>query len=697
MLSKAPLLRCLVPLSIGIVIADNATLPLWAVIAMLNVAIAALVATEWWMAKSPVRAIRLSYLPTTVLIIVCALVGVFTTVLHSTNPMPAEAISGKAITCRVEQITHRESSTELLAALIAPDDTRDSTESSIGDASGSFSHQSIQLFLDHRNFSLTEGDIIALSAHFRPITNLGNPEEFDYRTFMARRGCFLTASISEKNYHIVGHTYDFFSHSLHARRHLVNLLLNSSLSVEAKQLICTAVVGDASIIDDDTRATFSQAGIAHMLAISGLHTGIILTLLSLILRPLDRLRLRPLRWVVTIAAMAGFLFVTGMSASAVRATIMAATAIAAFAWQRDGSELNSLCLAAILILTFSPMSLFSVGFQLSFAAVAAILMLSGKINIVSRRRTVIYSIVSWIVATLIANVGCAVISAHYFHTLPLLSIISNIFVIPILPFFVAVSLIAILALSLGVEFAEVNLLLEWLTSFINGTAQAATQLPFAYIDNLHVSQPVVVLYYLAFALAVAFVYHRRFATGIGFLAICAAIMLWIAAETALTPRQGFVILNNRHSTPLLSFSHSTGRLWCTDSQWSEADFRKSYSNLLAKYHISSVNIPSDYPGDSLTAASSAAVICRKRIVMATHTDMRYLSASKPVACDYLIITNRYYGNIADLLRTFSPKTIVLSGALFNDRRERIAQELPSLPDSIAIHDIATQGAIAVTK
>ena len=83
--------------------------------------------------------------------------------------------------------------------------------------------------------------------------------------------------------------------------------------------------------------------------------------------------------------------------------------------------------------------------------------------------------------------------------------------------------------------------------------------------------------------------------------------------------------------------------------------------------------------------------------MASHTDMRYLRASKPVACDYLIITNRYYGNIADLLHTFSPKTVVLSGALFTDRRDRIAQELPLLPDSIAIHDIATQGAIVVTE
>lgn len=118
MLAKAPLLRCLVPFAIGIFIADKATLPQWAVIAMLSVAIAALAATEWWVAKSPARAIRLSYLPTSVLIIVCAFAGVFTTVLHSTEPIPAEAISGKAITCRIERITHRESSTELTATLI---------------------------------------------------------------------------------------------------------------------------------------------------------------------------------------------------------------------------------------------------------------------------------------------------------------------------------------------------------------------------------------------------------------------------------------------------------------------------------------------------------------------------------------------------------------------------------------------------
>ena len=118
MLSKAPLLRCLVPLSIGIIIADYATLPLWTVIAMLGVALLLLIVAEWWVAKSPVRAIRLSYLPTTVLIVVCALVGIFTAVLHSTVPISTEAISGKAITCRIERITHRESSTELTATLL---------------------------------------------------------------------------------------------------------------------------------------------------------------------------------------------------------------------------------------------------------------------------------------------------------------------------------------------------------------------------------------------------------------------------------------------------------------------------------------------------------------------------------------------------------------------------------------------------
>ena len=118
MLSKAPLLRCLVPLSIGIIIADYATLPLWTVIAMLGVALLLLIVAEWWVAKSPVRAIRLSYLPTTVLIVVCALVGIFTAVLHSTVPISAEAISGKAITCRIEQISHRESSTEPTATLL---------------------------------------------------------------------------------------------------------------------------------------------------------------------------------------------------------------------------------------------------------------------------------------------------------------------------------------------------------------------------------------------------------------------------------------------------------------------------------------------------------------------------------------------------------------------------------------------------
>lgn len=669
MLHRVPLLRCLLPLAIGIFIADSVAMPLWTVVALLCTVLAALLFAEWFVSRSPKRAMHLSFLPTSLLLLLCTLVGALSVSIHRPASVAAQSLSDKPATCRIERITDRESSTELIAKETA-------------------SGVLLQIFLDHKNYSLTEGDVITFSARFHEIANLGNPEEFDYRTFMMRRGCTLSTSLGSDEYRTIRHTEDFNSLSLHARRRLVNLVINSSLSVHAKRLVCTAVLGDASFADSTTRNAFSRAGIAHMLAISGLHTGIILALLTLLLRPLDFMRLRKVRWLVTVIALFSYIFVTGMSASAVRAAIMAATAIAALAWQRDGSPLNSLCLAAILILVFTPIALFDVGFQLSFAAVTAILLLAARLNVMSQRRRIAFTVISWILATLIANLGCALLSAHYFHTLPLLSILSNLIVIPILPLFVAIALAAILCLSFGIELIELHTLLEWLTSFINGTAHAASHLPFAYIDNIHISMPVIVIYYAAFALAVSFIYSRRIRDAIGFLTVGTVLVMWIAIEAAMVPRSGLFILNSHNSTPLLYFSGGNGQLWCADREWTPDEFTDAFQGLLAKYRINHITIAVNPP-------ESAAVMCHRRIVMAASTSMRYQRAAKPVRCDYLVVTNRYYGNISDLLHTYEPSMIVLSGALFDNCRDRYAVELASLPRSIRVHDIATSGAVVV--
>lgn len=687
-LSPVPLLRCLAPLAAGIVVAHYCEMQLWSVVLLGCAGAAALAVAEWAVTRSPARAVRMAWIPSLLLLLLCASVGMLTTVLHRSEPVPPEALSGKVLKCRVEGITCRDIATELIASVSAIGHTT-GNEALLGTR--------VHLFLDHQVFSLSEGDVLLLQAHFELIANMGNPCEFDYRTYMARRGCFLTASLTERDYRITPcHNDDFFSLSLHARRSLVNLVLNSSLSVDAKHLVCIAILGDTSMISARTRTTFSHAGIAHTLAISGLHTGIIFALLSLLLSPLDRLRLRPLRYALTVAAMAAFLFVTGMSASAVRATIMACMAIIATASQRTGSSLNALCLAAILILAFSPMTIFNVGFQLSFAAVAAILLLASKLNRVSQRRRLAFTLVSWILVTLIANLGCAVISAYYFHTLPLLSVCANLVVVPLLPLFVATGLVAILGLSLGVQLTEVNYLLEWLVSLFHSTASTASQLPFGYIDNLYVPLPTVLLYYLAFALAVACVYRRSFASFMGFLAACIAIAASMAVEASMTPREGLVALNSRNSTPVLHFAGGHATVWCTDRTLTVEEIRAAYAPFLAKHRINEISIaPSGPPATSPTqmALSASRVMCGKRIVMASSTPMRYLRAGQPIACDYLIVTSRYYGPVADLLHAFAPKTIVISGALFSDRLPALNARLQALPQSIHVHMLSTAGAL----
>lgn len=681
MLNKAPLLRILAPMIAGIILSGMVGIPLWVSLSAFFIIAVAYVCTEIFIHRSPSRALSLSFVPTLLLSLSAVPIGAALESLNSNLFSDAASISGKVVCGRITHIKDNNNSTSLHLDLSADKQINDRCK--------------VSITLDHMNYLITEGDILSFKADLQPIRNLGNPEEFDYQLYMKRQGFLFCQTLKANDYRVVGHYDDIFSTSTHIQRKLTNAILNSGIDNRTKYLINTALLGDASYIEDETRQAFSEVGIAHVLAISGLHMGIILTIITLLLRPLDYINLRWLRIILSIVALLLFLFITGASPSATRATIMSVFVMVALLTHRESSSLNAICGSGIIILLISPNDIYNIGFQLSFLSVTMIVLLFQKLNFVSPRQRLAYSISSSLLTVILANVGCSVVSAYYFHTLPLLSALSNLIIVPLLPVYMGIAIFFMFFSLLGIDVHEVGNVINALTDLLYYIVDIFSRIPLSHIDGIYISPLTLVLYFMLVVIVICLIFRRKFVYILCSLGLIMAIAVSVCIERISMPNSGLVIFNDRAFTPFLYFDKHTGYLWHEDDGTTDMDyFTQRNKGFLSKYRISDIRPFSEYQHTSAIGFPFT-YICGKRLAIIASSKIKYYNSKNSVDVDFLIITKRYYGDISDLLKLIQPQLVVISGDLYPDTRSKYIDECKRL--KLEYYDVAEQGALCLME
>lgn len=236
--------------------------------------------------------------------------------------------------------------------------------------------------------SIGPGDRLRLHARLKAPPFQRNPADFDYGAYLRRRGIHgVVTADAEDPIHVVGHGRSaVWSHVAALRAGITHRIDRYVPGDEAQAVLRALLTGDRGHISDDTRRRFAATGLLHLLAISGLHVLLVGMVLYTLLRPvLMRIGLRwrgveCVRAAITLSVLCGFALLTGGRASVVRAVVMASLFIGGNVLQRRGHPLNTLGVAGIVILAAAPLSLFDAGFQLSFAAVGAIVTLNSRLQ-----------------------------------------------------------------------------------------------------------------------------------------------------------------------------------------------------------------------------------------------------------------------------------------------------------------------------
>ena len=269
---------------------------------------------------------------------------------------------------------------------------------------------------------------------------------------------------------------------LHQRSVLLQRLESSGLSDDQYAIVAAMALGDKSALTHELKDTYSKTGASHILALSGLHLGIIYALLSILV--VGR-RWQMITQVAIILSIWAFVFLVGMSASVVRSAVMLTVYALLALGHRRKMSVNTLAFTAIIMLLISPQALFDVGFQLSFMAVFCILLFVPLFyRPFSAEYLMTHRTVSWlwgmVAVSVAAQIGVAPLIAYYFGRFSCYFLLTNFIVIP--------AATAILYLSLGtLLIPSLGTILAYIVGMLNSTLLYIATLPGATIEGLHPS------------------------------------------------------------------------------------------------------------------------------------------------------------------------------------------------------------------
>ncbi len=296
--------------------------------------------------------------------------------------------------------------------------------------------------------NVQRGDRIRVTGRLKRVYGFHNPGGFNYERYLAFQKIWCRMWVSPKRMTILNHSDTVtFARRIDTRRHTLARLIDQSVSGESRPVLKALVIGDRSGISPSLREIFNRTGIGHLLAISGLHIGIVASVAFFLFKWLlsySRFLLRR-AWVGKFAAVLTFIPVlaygvmAGMSPSTQRAVGMVAVFLLAYLAGKLQDTLNTLAVAGIVILAVYPPAVFSISFQLSFAAAGFIILGMSRPwpkndpNI-SRPSPVLKKAAGLVAGTILAILGTLPLVMQTFNEVSLIGIAANLLAVPLVGF-----------------------------------------------------------------------------------------------------------------------------------------------------------------------------------------------------------------------------------------------------------------------
>jgi competence protein ComEC len=338
---------------------------------------------------------------------------------------------------------------------------------------------------------LQYGSQIIFNKPLQPIQNSGNPAALDYKRYCLFQNITNQGFLSGNDYIIAASTNkNFLRQFLFTTRDAALKTMQQNIHSPKELGIAEALlIGYRNDLDKDLVQAYSDTGVVHIIAISGMHIAIIYATLIWFFRLFKPSKLKKIiEPIIILAIIWMFTLIAGAAPSIARASVMFTCILIGKFINRNGNIYNTLAASAFILLVYNPFNLWDVGFQLSYAAVLSIVIFFRPINnIMYVQNKLLRKLWQLTSVTLAAQIFALPIVIYHFHQLPLMFLIGNLIAVPLSGFILYAELALFCFSWWHSAAAFIGFLIEYCIKFMNDFIQYMDRMSFSVLDGLHIS------------------------------------------------------------------------------------------------------------------------------------------------------------------------------------------------------------------
>ena len=565
---------------------------------------------------------------------------------------------------------------------------------------------------DSASVLLRTGDRIVFSPELSGIENKGNPEEFDYRKYLAYNMIFSSDYLAGDDWRLVDDEAVGFRPKLsRLRMKLVGLLRDFGLSDDELGVMSAMTMGYSDILSDEIRHAYSSAGAMHILAVSGLHVGIIYGIIVFLLSFIKNDKLNWLKVLITITLIWLYALFTGLSPSVSRASLMFSLMSLGKLQKNSPGSLNAVFASMFILLVINPYNLVNIGFQLSYSAVIGIIILQPRLYAIFEVKN---KFLDWIwsltTVSVAAQLATMPLCFYYFHQFSNYFLLTNYVMIPISTIAIWTCFIFFAVSWIPYISTAVAYCLSWLAKAMNYACLTIEGLPFSTAQDIYIDVPQMILLFAIIVLFVTFFFftkrYKHLFAAVAMCVILAATNLWQSVEAS---SQKTLVVYNISKTTAINIIDGTDNIMFAnlDSIQPEKIEFTAKNNWLKKGldREKYVNLSSGKENllSTITTIDNRKVFFKHKFIDYDGLKLYVLDDNfmpiddesfGKVDVDYVVLADSPYVTLEEVAEHFNFKKIIIASSNSISRCEAWDAEKVAL--GYDVHDVRTDGAFIVT-
>jgi competence protein ComEC len=411
------------------------------------------------------------------------------------------------------------------------------------------------------------GDRLLINSDVERVRNAGNPNEFDYAGYLKTRRILYSSYLGTANWLKLSdeNSWSLRTQAWKWRDNLLQIYRDNGIQNESFDILAALTLGYKTSLDPEVRKAWADAGAMHVLAVSGLHVGIIYLVMSFLLNFLTKIKYgRWIRSLLLLLTLWLYALITGLSPSVMRAACMFSFIVIGEAMRRKGGVFNSLAASAFFLLLYNPYLLFTVGFQFSYLAVAGIVFFQPKFDkLLYIKNSILNKLWQLTTVALSAQIATFPLTIYYFNQFPAYFLLSGYVVILMAGILIYLSALLLILSQVEVISNLLGWVLQNAISVLNQIIVWIQELPGAVIQKCSfTSYQVTLMYLIIFCLIFIVIEKRKFA-------VFTLLLLLISFQlpeivSVFQPNQQELIVFNAGKNSLIGFRNKNSVSYLCD-------------------------------------------------------------------------------------------------------------------------------------